>query len=112
VTALFGGGDERFILGVSGLTNVIVGVLALTWPAVTVLVLAVIFGLRMIVLGIGQIVLGFKIRPHNAKYIRGLAVRRIVTDAIDPRRPEGLAAAVAQHFDVDLRRPHRRPSRA
>ena len=44
---------------------------------------------------------------HNAKHTRGLVVRRIVTDAIDPRRPEGLAEALAEHFEVDLRRPDR-----
>lgn len=44
---------------------------------------------------------------HNAKHIRGLVVRRIVTDAIDPRRPEGMAEALAEHFEVDLRRPGR-----
>jgi hypothetical protein len=44
---------------------------------------------------------------HNAKYTRGLVARRIVTDAIDPRRPEGLAEALAQHFKVDLLPPMR-----
>ncbi len=44
---------------------------------------------------------------HNAKRTRGLVVRRIVTDAVDPRRPEGLAEALSQHFEVDLRRPDR-----
>jgi hypothetical protein len=83
---------------VSGLTNVIVGVLALTWPAVTVLPLAVIFGLRMIVLGIGQIVLGFKMRSQNAKYIRGLVVRRIVTHAIDPAPAGGRGRGAGAAF--------------
>jgi cytoplasmic iron level regulating protein YaaA (DUF328/UPF0246 family) len=44
---------------------------------------------------------------HNAKYTRGLVVRRIVTDGIDPRRPEGLAEALSAHFDVDVRPPDR-----
>lgn len=44
---------------------------------------------------------------HNAKRTRGLVVRRIVTDAIDPRRPEGLADALSEHFEVDLRPPDR-----
>lgn len=65
-TALLGDGDERFTLGLSGLTNVVVGVLALSWPAVTVLVLAVIFGLRTIVFGIGQIGLALKLRQAPA----------------------------------------------
>ena len=44
---------------------------------------------------------------HNAKHTRGVVVRRIVMDAIDPRRPEGLAEALSEHFDVDLREPVR-----
>ena len=44
---------------------------------------------------------------HSAKYTRGLLVRRIVVDAVDPARPEELAAALSEHFDVDLRRPDR-----
>lgn len=43
---------------------------------------------------------------HPAKHTRGLLVRRIVTDAVDPRRPEGLAEALSEHFDVDLRPPN------
>jgi cytoplasmic iron level regulating protein YaaA (DUF328/UPF0246 family) len=45
---------------------------------------------------------------HNAKRTRGLVVRRIVTEALDPRRPEGLADGLAPHFEVDLRPPERR----
>ena len=41
---------------------------------------------------------------HGAKPTRGLVVRRIVIDAVDPRRPEGLAEALSAHFEVDLRR--------
>jgi uncharacterized protein len=44
---------------------------------------------------------------HDAKRTRGLVVRRIVTGALDPRRPEELAEALAEHFAVELRRPER-----
>lgn len=44
---------------------------------------------------------------HNAKHTRGLVVRRIVTDAVNPRRPNGLAEALSTAFDVDLRAPER-----
>ena len=44
---------------------------------------------------------------HAAKWARGLLVRRILTDAIDAPRPEGLAEALGEHFDVDLHRPPR-----
>ena len=39
---------------------------------------------------------------HNAKHTGGLVVRRIVTDALDPRRPEELAEALSEHFAVEL----------
>jgi cytoplasmic iron level regulating protein YaaA (DUF328/UPF0246 family) len=42
---------------------------------------------------------------HNAKRTRGLVARTIVTEALDPRRPAGLAEALSEHFEVDLRRP-------
>lgn len=51
--AVLGQGDERLLLGISGLTNAVVGGLALLWPSVTVLVLAVLFGFRTIVFGLG-----------------------------------------------------------
>ena len=44
---------------------------------------------------------------HPAKYTRGLLVRRIVTDAIDPASADELAGALADQFDVDLRAPAR-----
>ncbi len=62
VTALSSEGEDRFILGLSGLTNVVVGVLAVTWPSVTVLALAIIFGVRMIVTGVSDVMLGLRSR--------------------------------------------------
>ena len=44
---------------------------------------------------------------HGAKYTRGVVVRRIITAAIDPPRPEALAEALSDHFDLDLQRPDR-----
>jgi uncharacterized membrane protein HdeD (DUF308 family)/pimeloyl-ACP methyl ester carboxylesterase len=61
-SALLGEGDERFVVALSGVTNVAVGVLALTWPGVTVLVLAVLFGVRTVLFGFGQIALGLRLR--------------------------------------------------
>ena len=60
------------ILGLSGVTNVVVGVLALAWPGVTVLVLAVLFGVRTVVSGFGQIALGLRLRgaPPGERVVR------------------------------------------
>ena len=44
---------------------------------------------------------------YNAKHTRGLVVRQIVIDAIDPHRPEDLAEALSERFKVELREPHR-----
>lgn len=44
---------------------------------------------------------------HNAKHTGGLVVRRIVIDALDPRRPHDLAEALSPHFELDLRSPGR-----
>jgi cytoplasmic iron level regulating protein YaaA (DUF328/UPF0246 family) len=49
---------------------------------------------------------------HHAKRTRGLVARRILTDAIDPRRPNDLADALSPHFELELLSPDRpaRPS--
>jgi uncharacterized membrane protein HdeD (DUF308 family) len=65
-SAMLGAGDERFLLGVSGLTSAVVGVLALSWPGATVLVLAVLFGVRTVMFGFGQIATGFRLRGAPA----------------------------------------------
>jgi uncharacterized membrane protein HdeD (DUF308 family) len=61
-SALFGEGDERYVLGLSGVTNVVVGVLALSWPGVTVLVVAILFGVGTVLFGFGQIALALRLR--------------------------------------------------
>jgi cytoplasmic iron level regulating protein YaaA (DUF328/UPF0246 family) len=45
---------------------------------------------------------------YSSKRTGGLVVRRIVAEAIDPPDTEGLAQALSEHFDVDLREPARR----
>lgn len=53
--------DQRFVTGLSGLTNALVGILALTWPAATVLVIAVVFGLRTTIFGGTQVVAALRL---------------------------------------------------
>jgi uncharacterized protein len=50
---------------------------------------------------------GARAVSHHAKRTRGLLARRIVADAVDPRRPDDLAEALSEHFDVDLQPPNR-----
>ena len=72
-----GSADERVISAVSGLARSIFGILALSWPDVTILVVALLVGPAMIVFGIGQ---------------AASAVRRLHGSAAPPmgRRPRWL----------------------
>jgi uncharacterized membrane protein HdeD (DUF308 family)/pimeloyl-ACP methyl ester carboxylesterase len=45
-------GADRAVSLLAGTTNVLVGTLAIAWPAVTLLVLAIVFGVRTIVVGV------------------------------------------------------------
>lgn len=66
VSALRGTADQRLAACLSGLASVIFGVLALSWPDVTVLVIAVVFGARTVLFGLSQIVLAFARRDADA----------------------------------------------
>jgi alpha-beta hydrolase superfamily lysophospholipase len=52
VAGLRGTTDERLAAVISGLASMIFGVLALTWPDVTVLVVAIVFGARLVLFGL------------------------------------------------------------
>ena len=85
-------GDERFVVGLEGLTNVIAGVLALSWPTLTVLVLAVVFGAATFLFGVGQIAIAVKLRAGT----RGVrAGERIASERPWPRRRRWIGALVA-----------------
>lgn len=55
VAAIRGTTDERFAALLFGLTDLILGVLAVRWPDVTLLVVAVLFGIRTVVFGLSSI---------------------------------------------------------
>lgn len=59
--AIFGGRvSERVLAAAWGIAQIGFGILALTWPVVTVLVVAVVFGLRMLVFGASLVVRGLR----------------------------------------------------
>jgi uncharacterized membrane protein HdeD (DUF308 family)/alpha-beta hydrolase superfamily lysophospholipase len=59
--AMFGRGASRRVLAAAwGLSQIGFGILALTWPDVTVLVVAVVFGIRMLVFGVALVVRGVR----------------------------------------------------
>jgi|tagenome__1003787_1003787.scaffolds.fasta_scaffold20985471_5 uncharacterized membrane protein HdeD (DUF308 family) len=61
-----GTADERAAAALSGLASVIFGVLALSWPDVTILVVAVVLGGRTVVFGLSQIALVPRRRQADA----------------------------------------------
>jgi len=62
VSAVLGRGDERLIQALGGTASVVVGLLVLAWPDASVLVLAVLFGIGVVVFGLGQIAMGLRLR--------------------------------------------------
>jgi len=67
-SALRGTADERLIAALSGLTRGIFGILALSWPDITVLVLGLFVGPAMILFGIGQVAGALRRRDHGARH--------------------------------------------
>jgi uncharacterized membrane protein HdeD (DUF308 family)/alpha-beta hydrolase superfamily lysophospholipase len=65
-SALRGTVDQRVAAALSGLASVILGALALSWPDVTVLVIAVVFGARTVLFGLSQIVQALSDRDTGA----------------------------------------------
>ncbi|MEP4653163.1 MAG: lipase family protein [Ilumatobacter sp.] len=55
-------GDDRAVQLLAGITNVLGGVLAVAWPAVTLLVLAIVFGVRTVVVGLVAVWSGLSAR--------------------------------------------------
>ncbi len=55
IAGIRGSTDERLAAVIGGLAGVVFGVLALTWPDITVLVIAVVFGARVLLFGAARI---------------------------------------------------------
>jgi uncharacterized membrane protein HdeD (DUF308 family)/pimeloyl-ACP methyl ester carboxylesterase len=69
--------DDRWTGLLTGLTNALCGLIALSWPAVTVLVLAVVFGLSTAVFGVRLVALGWQLRtdPTGAAAVQSRSPR-------------------------------------
>ncbi len=60
-----GGGSGGAVGGYAlAALSVVVGILALVWPGATIVVLAVLFGIQLIVTGVAEIALALALRPH------------------------------------------------
>jgi uncharacterized membrane protein HdeD (DUF308 family) len=69
-------GDERFLIGLGGVTSIVVGVVALVWPGLTVLVLAVVFGVGTVLFGFGQIAMAGRPPTESSTNRPGATARR------------------------------------
>lgn len=67
VTGLRGAADQRVTIIVRGVAGVIFGVLALSWPDITEIVVAVVFGARLVLLGVDLLVTA--VRPGRGKRV-------------------------------------------
>lgn len=57
-----------------GVVTVIIGILVLVWPTKTLLVIAVFFGIQLIILGIGRIAIAFTVAMHKNLKIVGIVL--------------------------------------
>ena len=79
---------EAWLLGIRGVLAIIFGVLAVIWPGVTVIALALLFGIFAVVTGVEQIVHAIRPSPGPSNPITGFA------DGTGPRIARGVAGAV------------------
>lgn len=96
LTATSAATDERIAATLIGLTSIILGALALGWPDVTIFVIAVLLGARVVLFGFSHIVGGFwprvstrlsrapgsPARPHDWLRIGASALALVVTVAL------------------------------
>ncbi|MGN6239914.1 MAG: lipase family protein [Cellulosimicrobium cellulans] len=81
-------GADRWTRLALGVASVVLGVLALAWPDVTVLVVAVVFGVRVVVLGVRLVVSGARRARARSGPARALSVGAGGAPAgPDPSRP-------------------------
>jgi uncharacterized membrane protein HdeD (DUF308 family) len=79
---------EAWLLGVRGVLAVVFGILAVIWPGVTVIALALLFGVFAIVTGLEQLVHAIRPVPGPSNPVTGFA------DGTGPRVARGVAGFV------------------
>ena len=79
---------EAWLLGIRGVLAIIFGVLAVIWPGVTVIALALLFGIFAVVTGVEQIVHAFRPTPGPSNPVTGFA------DGTGPRLARGIAGVL------------------
>jgi uncharacterized membrane protein HdeD (DUF308 family)/alpha-beta hydrolase superfamily lysophospholipase len=95
--AVVGSGDERVVLGLAGASAVVAGGFALSWPEVTILVVAILAGANAVVDGLGLLVTAWRLRgdadahrplhgtspwPRPARIVAGVVTFAVVGAAV------------------------------
>jgi uncharacterized membrane protein HdeD (DUF308 family)/alpha-beta hydrolase superfamily lysophospholipase len=68
--AIRDGVDDRVITGLTGAASLIFGVLALSWPDITVLILGLLVGPSMVIFGLGQLLAAGRVRAGRQSTAR------------------------------------------
>ncbi|MEV6930057.1 DUF308 domain-containing protein [Dactylosporangium sp. NPDC051485] len=79
---------EAWLIGIRGVLAILFGILAVIWPGVTVIALALIFGIFAIVTGVEQLVHAVRPTPGPSNVVTGFA------DGTSPRLARGVAGVV------------------
>src|SRR4051812_11301374 len=79
---------EAWLLGIRGVLAVVFGILAVIWPGVTVIALALLFGIFAIATGIEQIVHAIRPAPGPSNPVTGFA------DGTGPRVARAVAGVI------------------
>ncbi|MET7392298.1 DUF308 domain-containing protein [Dactylosporangium sp. NPDC005572] len=79
---------EAWLLGIRGVLAIVFGILAVIWPGVTVIALALLFGIFAIVTGIEQLVHAIRPAPGPSNPVTGFA------DGGGPRAARAVAGVV------------------
>ncbi|GAA3298919.1 DUF308 domain-containing protein [Dactylosporangium vinaceum] len=79
---------EAWLLGIRGVLAVVFGVLAVIWPGVTVIALALLFGIFAIVTGVEQLIHAIRPTAGPSNPVTGFA------DGTGPRIARGIAGLV------------------
>src|SRR6185369_11202985 len=79
---------EAWLLGVRGVLAIVFGILAVIWPGVTVIALALLFGIFAIATGIEQLVHATRPAPGPSNPVTGFA------DGTGPRIARAVAGVI------------------
>ncbi len=99
-------GEERLLLAAGAVSAIVAGILALAWPGATVLVVALIVGMRTALFGLVTLVAALRPAPRGSvleKLALGRRLRWLLTLAGLALALGGLGVSIALHAAGDVR---------